>query len=270
MKRITALVVGLIVAGCGDDDHGLYDSYDDGNVSVLGDDSVTVSGPIGSGDCIAISSDVCVDVDRDDSTWCERDGGPADVIMVDGVAIEVVCYPPADDASRSTVTIDGTTTGDIDIVQNANNTTVTFDDSLNGTPFVGDVSLDGNNVALYGNGPDNTIIDGNVVVTGNNVRIRGVTITGNLTIILNSAAIVLNRVYGNVEIAKNNTIFAQNDVYGNFTSTANNELYVDNHVQGTWSVSDGGAVCDDNFAFSDTNGNHVIDDGEGGASLGCD
>jgi hypothetical protein len=113
----------------------------------------------------------------DESAWraeaagafCERDGGPYDIIVVDGEVVDVICYPPADDGQ--TTVVDGD--GDIAVPQNENNTTVTFDEATDGTPIEGDLVIDGNNVAVYGNGIDETVILGNVVLDGNNVRLRG-------------------------------------------------------------------------------------------------
>jgi hypothetical protein len=255
------------MVGC-DHDRGLFDPHEDENVAVIGDDAVTVSGPVGSGDCVQVSENLCVPVDTEGGR-CEREGGPVDVIVVDGVVVEVVCFPPADDADRATVTVDGNTQGDIDVVQNANNTTVVFDESSNGVPFAGDVNVDGNDVAIYGNGPDNTIIEGDVVISGNNVRLRGVTIAGNLSITLNSAAVVLSRIHGDVLITKNGTVFVENDVYGDFTSTSNGNVLVGNDVQGAWSVGGNGSACDENTAFTDGDGSHGIDDGELGDPLVC-
>ncbi len=267
MKRARLLLLGFALVGC-DDDRGLYDDYADANVAVIGDDVVTLSGPVASGDCVQVSETLCVPVDAG-GAWCERQGGPVDVIVVDGEAVEVVCYPPATDDERPTVIVDAASAGDIEVAQNANNTTVVFDASLDGVPFVGNLSVDGNNVSVYGNGPDNTIIDGDVVITGNNVRLRGVTITGNLSITLNGASVVLSRIHGDVLISKNGTVFAENDVYGDFTSTSNGNLYVGNDVQGVWSISGNGSTCDENNAFADGDGDHHIDDGELGDSLVC-
>lgn len=269
MKRAYLITLALALGGCDDDDdRGLFDAYADENVAVIGDDEITISAPVGSGDCVQVADNLCVPVDTD-GEWCDRQGGPVDVVVVDGEVVEVVCYPPADDPDRPTITVDGNTQGDVDVVQSANHTTVTFDESMNGVPLVGDVNVDGNGVSIYGNGPDNTIIDGDVVITGNNVRLRGVTITGNLSITLNNAAVVLSRVHGDVLITKNGTVFVENDVYGNFTSTSNGNLYVGNDVQGTWSVSGNGSSCDDNGAFDDADDSHTIEDSELGDALAC-
>lgn len=267
MKRVHLLLLGLALAGC-DHERGLYDDHEDANVAVIGDNEVTLSGPVGAGDCVQVSENLCVPVETD-GTWCEREGGPVDVVVVDGVAVQVVCYPPSDDPARPTVTVDGASAGDIEVAQNANDTTVIFDAALDGVPFVGNVSVDGNNVSIYGNGPDKTIIEGDVVITGNNVRLRGVTITGNLTITLNSAAVVLSRIHGDVLITKNETVFVENDVYGSFTSTSNGNVYVGNDVQGAWDISGNGSSCDENSAFTDGDADHLIDDGELGAHVVC-
>lgn len=273
MKRAWILGIGLSLGACGDDPE-VFGPYDDENVAVIGTSpgEDTTDNPVivvrtPDGDCIAIANDICVPV-ADDGEWCERDGGPTDVVIVDGEVAATVCYPPAQDGRVTTVS--DAAQGDIDIVQNANGTAVIFDEDLNGQPIVGDVSVDGNNVSIFGNGPENTIIDGDVVISGNNVRIRGVTITGNLTIGLNSAAVLLSRVYGNVEITKNNTIFVDNDVYGNVSVTANNTLLIGNDVQGTWSITGSNSVCDGNAAFTDPDGDYEVDSDERGDALPCD
>ena len=267
MKRAHWVLLGFALVGC-DDHRGLYDAYDAGNVTVIGDNQVTLSGPVGPGDCVQVSETLCVPVDPSGS-WCEREGGPVDVVTVDGIPVEVVCYPPAAGGAHPAIVVAGPGTGDLEVARNASNTAVVFDEELDGVPLVGDVRIDGNNVAVYGNGPDNTIIDGDVVLAGNNVRLRGVTITGSLTISLNSASVVLSRIHGDVLITKNGTVFAENDVYGSFTSTSNGNSYVGNDIQGVWSVSGNGSSCDENNAFADVDADHAIDDGELGEPLDC-
>lgn len=269
MKRAWVVAVGLSLVACGDDP-GIYDAYDDENVTVLGtrssDDYVVVARAPGD-DCIDVGGDACIRVDED-SDWCGGKGGPVDVVIVDGEVVETVCYRPTD--GRRVLTVNADTQGDINVVQSANNTAIVFDDDLNGTPFAGNISIDGNNVAIYGNGPDATIIDGDVVVSGNNVRIRGVTITGNLTIELNNAAVLLSRIHGNVTIAKNNTVFVENDVFGDVSVTANNTLLVGNDVQGAWRMDGNGSTCTANYAFSDApEPDYRVDDDEVGAALTC-
>lgn len=235
---------------------------DDNGAEVAG----STEGAIAPGDCVEVGTQ-CVVVEGGD--FCERDGGPSDAIVVDGVVVEVVCYPPPKDSAPDVV-VDADQDGDLDVPQNANNTTVTFDEATDGTPIEGNITVDGNNVAIYGNGAENTVIVGDVVLDGNNVRLRGLTIDGNLTITKNNQAVVLVVVTGFVLIEGSNDVFAANDVYGNLTVTQNNVVLVQNRVQGTFDAAGGNATCTANHAFTDENEDGAIGDDEVGDAIGCD
>lgn len=269
MKRVWVVTLAAVCA-CGGDNRDVYGPYDDKNTTVVGttsgDPVIEVTGPKGSGECVKVDGDVCVPVD-DEGSWCDRSGGPVDVVVVDGVVVKTVCYPPSRDDKTTAIT--STNPGDTNVLQTANGTAIVFDSSLDGQPITGNIDVDGNEVSIYGNGPDKTIIDGDVNIQGNNVRIRGVTITGNLTIGLNTAAVLLSRVYGDVTISKNNSVFVDNDVYGNVSVSANNTTLVGNHVQGTWQVNGASSICDGDIAFNDADSDHVVDDNETGAELTC-
>ena len=184
-------------------------------MSVIGTDSSGTSirgatDPLTGNDCIIIGDD-CVAPEAA-VAFCERDGGPYDIIVVDGEVVKVICYPLADDGQ--TTVVDGDGDDDIAVPQNENNTTVTFDDATDGTPIEGDLvidgnnvavhgngidetvilAIDGNNVAVYGNGIDETVIVGNAVLDGYNVRLRGLTIEANLTVPKNNLAMLFVKV----------------------------------------------------------------------------
>jgi len=298
-------VLCLLVAGCGDDSGSggktnvapgdPFGDFEDMNTTVIGGGQtatsvvqdgdagggvqsgspILVGAPVGDPNApqeVCLSDTLCEAPATDTSSWCERDGGPVDLIFVDGVLVETICYPPADDPDRPTEHVETTSGGDINILQMANRTTVTFDEATNGLPIVGDVSVDGNNVSIYGNGPDNTIIDGDVTLDGNNTRLRGVTITGDLILNKNNVAIVLSRIMGNLRLesnSTNNSIVAETDIFGSFTSDSNGNLFVGNDVSGDWEHTGNGNTCDRNFAFSDDDGDEVIADEERGAALTC-
>jgi hypothetical protein len=269
-----------------------FDNYEAENVTVLGAPTgsggssegpdapdtfvgapVLVGMPEGGPDGaeICVSDTLCEVVDASATDWCEREGGPVDLIYVDGELVETICYPPAQDPERPLEVVDAAG-GDIDVVQNANRTTVVFDEATNGTPIEGDITVDGNNVSIYGNGPDNTIVDGNVTLDGNNARLRGVTITGDLILSKNTVAVVLCRILGSVRLetmSTNNSVFAENDIYGDFTSDSNGNLFVGNDVEGNWEHTGNGNTCDRNRAFADENDDDAIDDQERGSLLQC-
>jgi hypothetical protein len=278
-----------------------FKPYESGNVSAIGDtdpdgepatggggssggDStpespVLVGSPDGDVNTADPEEEVCIAEGRcevpdvEGSSFCEREGGPVDLIYVDGEVVETICYPPAVDAERPTEIIDSTTPGDVEVVQNANNTTITFDSATDGMAIAGNISVDGNNVAIYGNGPENTVLDGDVTLDGNNVRMRGLTITGDLIIRKNNLAVVLCRVLGNVRLeteSTNGSVFAQNEIWGDFTSDSNGNILVANAVLGAWEHTGNGNTCDGNHVFVDANSNDAIDDDERGALLPCD
>lgn len=249
--------------------------YEEDRTTVIGTDSdggqVAGSTPedLTAGDCVIVGDgDNCVVVDED-GTFCEREGGPSDAIVVDGEVVEVVCYPPPKEGAPEVV-VDSDQDGDLDVPQNANNTTVTFDEDTDGTPIEGDIVVDGNNVAIYGNGPENTVIAGDVTLDGNNVRLRGLTIDGNLTITKNNQAVVLVVVTGDVLISGSNDVFTASDVYGSLTVEQNNVVLVSNRVQGAWTIEGNNPDCTANVAFTDDNDDRVISDDEVGDALPCD
>jgi len=272
-----------------------FADYEDGNINVIGVDNPydNPSGAAGDGDGdatpetpvlvgsfgadpgdveVCANESLCTVPPVDSSNWCEREGGPVDLIYVDGVLLDTICYPPAEDSERPVETVTDAT-GDIDVAQNANKTTVVFDEATDGIPLEGDIVVDGNNVAIYGNGPDNTIIDGSVTLDGNNARLRGVTITGDLILSKNNVAIVLTRILGNVQLsgtATNNSVFAENEIFGSFTSDSNNNILVGNAVLGEFMHTGNNNVCDRNYAFDDIDADQSLDEGEAGDPLSCD
>lgn len=306
MQRLTRTSQCLAIAGwlvaCSDEDtnSGLlpegYGDYSDENVTAIGGGSdvpgtgtgsgvpgtgsedpdpgdvmIRVGEPAGGGE-VCFEEGLCEVPDTESSQWCERTGGPVDLIYVDGEVVETICYPPSDDPERVVETIDSTHEGDIDIVQMANNTTVVFSDDIDGQVFEGDITVDGNNVAIYGNGVDDTIIDGNVALDGNNARLRGVTITGDLILRKNNVAIVLCKILGSVVLeteSTNGSVFAENDIFGSFRSDSNGNVLVGNDVLGDWTITGNGTVCDRNFAFTDADGDELVGDDERGEPLPC-
>jgi hypothetical protein len=258
----------VTVIGAGDEGAASTDAGAVGETPVL---VGTAEGSAGEGPGeVCISDTLCEVPDTESSNWCEREGGPVDLIYVDGELVQTICYPPAEDPERPTETIEGS--GDVDVAQTANRTTVVFDAATDGVPIEGNVTVDGNNVSIYGNGPDNTILDGNVTLDGNQTRLRGVTITGDLVLRKNNVAIVLCRILGNVRLetmSTNGSILAENEIWGNFTSNSNGNLLVGNLVSGNWEHSGRDNTCDRNVAFEDDDGDKVIDDDERGDALVC-
>ena len=108
MRASSILVVSLgctALLGCGPRrvaaSGDVQTPYADSRTTVIGTDDS--GGDVGGstdvelvdGDCVVVGGQ-CVDPDAGTGAYCEAEGGPADVIVVDGAVVEVVCYPPGD------------------------------------------------------------------------------------------------------------------------------------------------------------------------------
>lgn len=270
MKRWSIFLAFVaLCAACGEETQLYqqpYQEYEDETITVIGgDDAVPVATGTTEDDCLQISDDTCTPISRE-GQYCKTDSGPVDIIVVDGEVKEVICYEDVDGAPTEVLDSEA---GDVEIAQEENGTVVTFDPSTDGVPIEGDILVDGNDVTLYGNGPDKTIIDGNLRITGNNARIRGVRVTGNVIIDLNTASFVLGVVEGNLEIRFNNCLAAENDVFGNLVNDGNNTILVGNDVGGGLEGSGLGASCQDNRSFDDANMDFIVTDDEVGDPIEC-
>jgi hypothetical protein len=96
-------------------------------------------------------------------------------------------------------------------------------------------------------------------------------VKGDVTITGNNAALVLCVVEGDVIITGNNTVIADCTVLGKIRINGNNSILVANEVGGGVTLSDAkNTVCDGNIAWSDGNGNKLLDPGESGAAITCE
>jgi hypothetical protein len=264
------LIGATFASGCEDDvlvSADPHQRYQDGATTVLnGDPSMPIATAVLDEGCLQVSDSTCVEVVRS-GRYCSNDTGPVDAVLVGGEVAEVICYENTN--AEPNVVIDGDGDGDLDLPQQENGAVIVFDPSTDGKPFEGNIALDANNVTLYGNGPDKSIIRGNLILTGNNARVRGVRIIGNVTINLNTAALVLSVVEGNLEIESNNTLVAATDVFGNVKVTGNNTTLVNVRAGADWRIEGSGSVCDSNHAFKDENGDKLVSKDEIGGALSC-
>lgn len=197
-------------------------------------------------------------------TKCGNEG--ADIIVDrDGRLLDFVCYP-----GEATLTVDQVEAQRGAIAQNQNNTVILIDELDDGVDVQGDVSIDANNVVIYGESAATAVIAGNLTVDGNNALVRGVRIQGDASLIKNNVVMALCVIEGDLVINANNVEVIACDVLGNVTVTGNNVKLLGNRIGGELSVSGSGAACVDNYAVSDANGDRVVDDVELGAPLACD
>jgi len=206
-------------------------------------------------DCINLD-DACVkpqDVCGDD--------GAADVLLNEqNEAVDVICYPT-----------DGVAIEDLEgeVEDLGNNVVLVLDDADDGVDVQGDVTIDGNNVTLWGHGPDNSVIGGDLAIAKNNAVVRGVRIEGNVEITKNNASLVDCVIEGDLTITANNTSIALCVVWGTVTIEGNNTVLVGNRLAAAPTVTGNGTTCNGNLAFADANEDHTVEDGELGDMIEC-
>jgi hypothetical protein len=243
-------------AACGGSSAGSTSGvpYHPGDVTVLGDSkNETLPAPTGcdSSDCTSALHSDCATQDA------------ADVVVdASGKVLDVICYKP--DVQVTAVT-GSTSVGDVSV---GNNGLVVVDGAADGGDVAGNVTLTGNNDAIYGHGPAVSAI-GAVDVQKNNARIRGVRIRGDVTIDKNDTKLIFCVIEGNLTITGNNTTIANCDVLGTTTVTGQNTILVGDRFGGPREFSGGNMVCSADFEFTDANGNEMVDASELGPAVTC-
>ena len=209
--------------------------------------------------CVQLPDGRCVEAKE-----CKA-GERRDVVVDSaGKVVAVVCYP-ADSAPPVVES-----QGNVDLAKE-NKGVVALDGNADGVDIVGNVASNGNNVTVYGQGPDVSVIGGSVTATGNNFALRGVTVKGNVEIGGgNNAVLVLCTIEGNVTITGNNNVIGDCDILGNIVINGVNNTLVANHVGGTITITDAkNSVCDGNTKWTDTNQNKLFEATEAGEALTC-
>ncbi|MBX3189436.1 MAG: hypothetical protein KF819_20600 [Labilithrix sp.] len=232
---------------------------DPGKTVVIGAGGQSVQ-TVPPGGCVTLPSGECVTPDKK----CKADERTDVVVDSSGKVVAVVCYP----ASASPTPVDEN--GNVELGKE-NKGVVAIDGLDDGDDIAGNVTSSGNNVTVYGQGADVSVIGGNVTAEGNNFSLRGVRVKGNVNISGgNNATLVLCVVEGDVNITGNNTVMASCNVLGKITINGVNTVLVSNQVGGGISVSEAkNTVCDGNVEWNDANSNKLVDPGESGAPLTC-
>ena len=265
MRKFELLLVVcslLGMAACGSDALPTRLPYDPNSTTVIGGAYDNPDGlawrlettPDGDG-CINLDG-VCVQPQKQ----C-GDKGAADVLIDDnGAVADVICYPTEGVAIES---IEGK------VEHVGNDVVLVFDDEDDGADVVGDVKIDGNNVTLFGHGPDTSVIDGNLDIQKNNTVVRGVRITGDVKIDKNNPSLVDCVIEGDLTILGNNVGIALCDVWGKLKIDGNNAVLVSNHFASAPEVKGKNTVCSSNRLFHDADGDQHVSVDELGAEVTC-
>lgn len=214
------------------------------------------------------SPDACLEVEGKclkPQKDCLDADATADVIVgPDGTQLAVVCYPNRD--------YDVISIGDAPVktAPLGNNTVVVFDDAADGLDVEGDVTISGNNVILWGYGPDTAVIGGNLAIEKNNAIVRGVRINGDVTIDKNNASLIDCVIMGNLTITGNNVNLALCQIWGKLKIEGKNAVFVSNLVAGDQPVAGDNLRCNDNHHFADANADLTFQPGEVTDAISCE
>ncbi len=259
------LALGCGALGCGGD--GGARSHDvpwgDARTQVITPDrTISNFSPVTDDECLPYedgAKDVCI---RPQEVCGEE---AADVILDErGEVIDVICYPAGE-----TVSVEQVEAAAGDIAQNQNNAVLVLDEVDDGVDLEGNLSVDANNVVVYGAGPDVSVISGDVTVDGNNTIVRGVRIQGDVNIVKNDNVFLFCVIEGNLTITGNNTRILGCDVYGDVTIVGNNTELASDRFAGDVSSTGSGLSCESNRYFDDKNGDFRVSDDELGDVFEC-
>ena len=245
-------------AACGGNTSGSFAGgvpYHPGDVTVVGDktDDGTVPAP---GGCASAECSTAVG-------QCENQDAADVVVDAQGKVVDVICYKP------DLVVTNVPAAGPSGSASVGNNALLVIDGANDGVDVAGDVTLAGNNDAIYGEGPAVSVIGGTVDIQKNNAKVRGVRIEGDVTIDKNNTKLVFCVIDGNLTISGNNTTVANCDVYGTTTVTGQDTVLAGDRFEGPQAFTGGNMVCSADVAFTDANGDHVVDVSELGAAVTC-
>ncbi len=235
---------------------------EDRDVVLQDGDTYIVDGDPGD-TCVEIEAE-CIEIGEAKGRFCADEGAQADVVVVDGEVVDVICYPnPEGGTPLEEVQADEN--GTVMIPQNESGAVIVFGEETNGEPLEGDVTVDAERTTLYGNGPDQTILEGDLRVASNNSRVRGIEVTGNVHYEGNSngSALAFCRVRGSLTIASNKAVVANCDIFGDVTVEGNGATLINVGVGGDWSVKNH-EVCEGCYTFEDENEDFLVTEEERG------
>jgi hypothetical protein len=235
LNRSSTTLIALFVAACGSSASAGNTPWKGNTANIVNSDGTVLESTAGS--CVKLASGECVDT----SAECGA-GSSADVFLgADGEVASVVCYPK----EGVTGTLDGATSLPADA---KNNEFLVLEGNGNDPAFVGNLELSGNNNTLYGEDPAEAVLDGNLLVSTNNVLVSGITITGNVEVPANESRLSRCVIEGDLVITGNNTIVAGCRVMGNIIVKGNNTELTANRVDGSIEIKEAsGTDCVDNY-----------------------
>ena len=241
------------LAGCG---APAYPGGDNRTVVIRGGTTSVLDNPSGDA-CLLLPGGACIRPQES----CGAGAHAEVVVSADGKVQSIACFP---DKISSYTIVDQQPSASV-----SNKELIVLDGAIDGPDIVGDLDVTGNNAIVYGQGPAESIVGGDLTVSFNNGTVRGLSVLGDTTIVGNNTVMYYCVIVGNVRIPSNDNILSGCDIYGNVTVTGNNNQLLDLRIQGTLSNQGNNNVCASDFRFTDANQNKSIEPAEVGAALSC-
>jgi hypothetical protein len=267
MQRVSLLMVvgSVFVGACSSEVDTEVLPYAANLTTVIGgDEQAEEEGDDGFRVVDTPDADGCIDEAADECLKPQEacgDTGAADLLVdAKGKPLTTICYP-------TTGVVVEDVEGDLSKV--GNNTVFVLDDSDDGPDVTGNVTLDGNNVTLYGRGPDVSVIAGDLHIDKNNARVRGVRIQGDVVIDKNNPSLVDCVIEGDLTIHGNNVALALCEVWGKLIIDGNNAYLVENKLASAPEITGQNTVCNDTVAFDAADGDAAVSDEEIGDPIEC-
>lgn len=255
------LALPLLACACGGDEAGSSAvPWSEQRTRIIDADGEAI-------EVVPVSGTACVDHQGECLKPQEKCGGGGVDIIVDeaGSLVDFVCYP-----EEATLTVEEIEARQGNVVQNQNGAVIVLDGADDGVDIDGDLSIDANNVVIYGEQADAAVVSGTLTIDGNNALVRGIRVQGDVHVPKNDLVMALCVIEGDLVITGNNATLVACDVFGDVTVTGNNVRLSGNRIAGTLSVSGTGAVCTANRAVVDANDDRVVGSDELGAALACE
>lgn len=249
-KRSAFIPLFSVLACSGEAD--VATPYQPGDITVLGE----ALG--GRPERVEACGDVCATVDDE----CGDDAA-ADVILdPQGGVADVICYEQ--DVKVETVSIDR-----VDSAEAGNKTVLVLDGVDDGDDVTANVTISGNNAAVWGEGPDVSVIGGTLKITKNNAVVRGVRIHGDVAVTKNDAQFSMCVIDGDLTVTGNNATFADCVILGDVKIAGVNTVLVQNRFAQSYEIGGKNLTCNENFAFSDANQDGEFTESEQTEAVTC-
>ncbi len=214
-------------------------------------DQVEGDGCVGAG----ARADACADTDV------------ADVAVVAGEHFDVLCYATGDAVD----VIDATSLDEsLNLYGDRGDTLVVVDENAS-SPARGDLNLDlGANVAVFGAGPDRSIVRGHLNAHRGNVSLRNVTLEGDASFNSNDgrSSIAYCRILGNLNVHVEQFSAVGCRVFGDVSINRDGATLVGLGVGGHFNQH-GDARCSGCYSFDDRNGDDRVEPEERTGSIEC-